>query len=87
MQKQAIKNLHVPLPDPLYKRLRKHSIRSHRPATAIAREAIDRWLDDQEKVLIDEAIGEYVRQMAGTSDDLDEDLEAASIESLLRMDE
>lgn len=41
MPKPVNKNLHVPLSEPLYRRLRAEAERERRPATEIAREAID----------------------------------------------
>src|ERR1051325_21052 len=84
---QTTKNLHVPLPDPMYKRLRREAIRSRRPATSLAREAIDQWLHEQEKKLEFDAVAEYARAMAGTPFDLDEELERAAVEELLALDE
>jgi predicted DNA-binding protein len=81
-----MRNLHVPLPDPTYQRLRLEAQRSHRPATDIAREAIDRWLAEQHRISVHKAIAEYAMEVAGSEDDLDEPLEAAGIESLLTLD-
>lgn len=83
MPKTDMKNLHVPLPQPLYRRLRAEAKRARRPATALAREAIDLWLAEQYRASIHDAILSYARRAAGTSDDFDEDLEAASVEHLL----
>lgn len=82
MTKSAMKNLHVPLPEPLYHRLRGEAVRSRRPATDLAREAIDLWLQEQRNASIHAAILEYAHGIAGTIDDLDPQLESASIESL-----
>ena len=86
MTKPILRNLHVPLPDPTYMKLRIEARRSHRPATEIAREAIDRWLAEQHRLLVNEAVREYARDVAGSAADLDEPLEAAGIESLLAME-
>ncbi len=83
MSQTAMKNLHVPLPDLLYRRLRGEAERAHRPATDLAREAIDRWLSERERRTLHEAVRTYARKAAGTRADLDADLEAASIEHLL----
>ena len=74
-------NFHVPLPDNLYQALRQESERSKRPATVLAREAIQAWLEEREKKLRQEAIKAYAIQVAGSKDDLDEDLEAAALET------
>ena len=82
MPKTDMKNLHVPLPQPLYRRLHAEAKRAQRPATVLAREAIDLWLAQQHRAAVHDAIASYARQVAGTSDDLDVDLEAASVEHL-----
>jgi hypothetical protein len=86
MGKSKMKNLHVPLPEPMYRRLRLEAERSERPATDLAREAIDYWLVERQRQVVREAIQEYASSVAGTSEDLDEDLEAAALEVLPRSD-
>jgi hypothetical protein len=86
MTKHITRNLHVPLPDATYRQLRIEAQRSNRPATEIAREAIDRWLAEQRRLLVHESVMEYALDLAGSPADLDEQLEAAGIESLLAMD-
>lgn len=76
------RNFHLPLPEPLYRRLRAESRRSGRPATRVVREALERHLREQERLAVHEAIVEYAVEMAGTGADLDEDLQEASLESL-----
>lgn len=83
MPKTDMKNLHVPLPQPLYRRLRAEAKRANRPATALAREAIDLWLAEQYRASVHDEIASYARNVAGTSDDLDPDLEAASVEHVV----
>ena len=78
-----MRNLHVPLPEELHKRLQAEAQRSRRPATALAREAIDRWLEETRAAAIREEIGHYARAHAGTAADLDSSLEAAGIEHLV----
>ena len=87
MQNATMKNLHIPLPEPLYKRLRTEAERTKRPTTDLAREAIDRWLAEQQRQLLFKAIQTYARATAGTRDDLDEDMEAASSEHLIDSNE
>ena len=86
MTTQTTRNLHVPLPDPMYRRLRIEAQRTNRPATEIAREAIDIWLVEQQRKLLHESVAEYARDAAGSQADLDEHLEAAAIETLLAID-
>lgn len=77
------KNLHVPLPGTLYERLKGASLAADRPSTVLAREAIEEWLVRQERERVRRELSAYVKAVAGTRDDLDPDLEAASVEHLL----
>ena len=79
-----MKNFHVPLPDETYNHLRIAAERSKVPATALAREAIDLWLRQQLRKARHDAISAYAKEMAGTTSDLDPDLEAAGIEHLVK---
>ena len=79
-----MKNFHVPLPDETYDGLRLAAARSNVPATALAREAIDFWLRQEMRRARYDAIAAFAAAAAGTSVDLDEDLEAASIDHLVR---
>ena len=76
----AIKNFHLPLPGPTYRRLREAADRAKQPATVVARYAIEAWLRDQRRTALHEAIAKYAAEVAGSLDDLDPDLEAASLE-------
>ena len=86
MSTQTNRNLHVPLPDPMYRRLQIEAQRSNRPATELARDAIDSWLAEQQRKFVHECVAEYARDAAGSPTDLDEQLESAAIESLLALD-
>lgn len=81
--KHAIKNFHLPLPDPLYEELREEAERLNRPATALAREAIEDWLRQRHRLVLQETISKYAARHAGSKVDLDEDLEAASVRHLM----
>jgi len=83
---KTTRNLHVPLPDRMYERLRNEARRSNRPATDLAREAIEVWLAEQHRVFVHESVAEYAREVAGSAEDLDEQLESAGMESLLDID-
>ena len=84
MAGKAVHNLHVPLPGPVHDRLRAEATRSRRPATALAREAIEAWIAERERHAVHEAIADYASEMAGTPADLDTDLEKAGVEHLVR---
>ena len=87
MAASALRNLHVPLPEPLYRRLRTEAERFRRPATELAREAIDHWLTQGRKAAIHEAIASYAAACAGSHADLDPALEEAAVEHLLDKNE
>lgn len=76
---RPVRNFHVPLPEPLYRRLRDTAARVNQPATVVARYAIESWLRQQRKAAVREAIAAYAVEAAGSRDDLDPELEAASL--------
>ncbi len=78
------KNLHVPLPGTLYEQLKGASLAADRPSTVLAREAIEEWLSRRARETRRREIALYAAAVAGTRDDLDPDLEAASLEHLNR---
>jgi len=84
MPARASRNLHVPLSEALHDRLRAEATRRGRPATALAREAIEAWVEDLEREALGDAIAGYAVAMAGTRADLDEDLERSAAEHLRR---
>lgn len=77
-----MRNFHVPLPEPLYERLRHEAKLTAQPATTVARAAIQAWLDELEQERLYREIMAYAEANAGTEFDLDEDFEAASLELL-----
>src|SRR2546425_10165159 len=77
---RPVRNFHLPLPEPTYRRLRDAARRANQPATVVARYAIESWLGQQRKAALHEAIAAYAAEVAGSLDDLDPDLEAASLE-------
>jgi hypothetical protein len=79
-----MKNFHLPLPEETYTQLRAEAERTQVPATLLAREAIDLWLRHQLRAARHAAISTYAAEMAGSSFDLDTDLESAGIEHLLK---
>jgi predicted DNA-binding protein len=81
--KKAIRNFHIPLPDPLYEKLREEAERLNQPATTLAREAIEEWLRQRHRLALRESISEYAAQHGRSRVDLDEDLEAASVSHLM----
>jgi hypothetical protein len=82
-----MKNLHLPLPEQTYLALRAEAERTGVPATTLAREAVDWWLRQQRRKVRHDAIAAYATEIAGTSLDLDGDLESAAIEHMLNTSE
>jgi predicted transcriptional regulator len=79
------KNFHVPLSEDLYDRLRGEAERSGKPATELAREAIETALRERRRAKLDESIAGYAAAEAGTGADLDADLERAAIQHLVKV--
>lgn len=77
-----LRNLHVPLTDASYKELRAAADQANRPATELARQAIDEWLERSRRATQHGEIRAYAERHAGAEADLIPDLEAASVEHL-----
>jgi hypothetical protein len=75
-----VRNFHLPLPEPTYRRLRDAAERTRQPATMLARHAIETWLRQHRRSMVREEIARYAAAAAGTREDLDAGLEAASLE-------
>jgi predicted transcriptional regulator len=78
-----MRNFHLPLPDEVYRDLREEAERSSKPATALARQAIELWLYHRRKLARHESIAAFAAEHAGSRLDLDTDLEAASLQHLV----
>jgi hypothetical protein len=76
------KNFHLPLPADVYEALREEAAAVKRPATVVAREAIELWLRERRKRVVREAVAAYAAEHAGTAADLDPALEQAGVEVL-----
>ncbi|MGH9366970.1 MAG: ribbon-helix-helix protein, CopG family [Thermoanaerobaculia bacterium] len=86
MKSAAMRHFHLPLPEELYEKLREQARRQGRPATAVARRAIEAWLRQVRRMEISEAIASYAAEHAGTKADLDEPLESAGIDSWIHLE-
>lgn len=60
--------------------LRQEAVLLRKPATVVAREAIEEWLRERRRAAVREAIAAYASRQAGTTADLDPSLERASLE-------
>ena len=76
-----VRNFHLPLPEPTYRRLRDAAEQTRQPATLLARHAIETWLRQHRRSMVREEIARYAAEAAGSRDDLDEALEAASLQT------
>ena len=76
-------NMHLPLSTDVHTRLKAEAKCSGRPATVLVREAIETWLEERERAALYHAIAHYAQAVAGTSDDLDAEVEKAAVEHLL----
>lgn len=76
-----IRNFHLPLPEDVYEDLKREAKKRGRPATVVARHAIEAWLRQVRRMELSEAIASYASRHAGTPADLDEAFEEAGLES------
>ncbi len=78
----ATKNFHVPLPEELYDELRSAARMADQPATRFAQQLMRVGLAEWRRLHRRQQIAAYAREVAGSRDDLDPDLERAGISSL-----
>lgn len=78
----TLRSVHVPLPDNIYLELSAEADRINQPPALLARIAIEEWLEQRRSAALYDEIAAYAAHYAGTSFDLDEDLEAAGLENL-----
>jgi hypothetical protein len=81
-KKAPVRNFHLPLPDDLHREIRAEAQRTGRPATALVRDAVEEWLAQRRKAALREELSAYAERWAGSAVDLDDVLEAASVEHL-----
>jgi predicted DNA-binding protein len=74
----AKQNFHVPLSPEVYERLRLEAQHLQRPATELARIAIESELQKLEAQRIYAEIRAYAEEMGGTLEDIDPDWQAAN---------
>jgi hypothetical protein len=77
------KNLHVPLPQDLYAELKELSKTMGKPATKVARMAIEQWTRASVRVRVKRQISAYAHAMAGSDYDLMPELEQAALAALM----
>jgi hypothetical protein len=79
--RQPLKNFHLPLPERVYEALQREASLLRKPATVVAREAIELWLQERKRTVVREAIAAYAVQHAGSPVDLDLAFERAALEA------
>ncbi|MEO8584925.1 MAG: hypothetical protein ABI584_02070 [Acidobacteriota bacterium] len=82
MPSSPLRNFHLPLTGETYDRLKEEAARESRPATSVAREAIEEWLRERRRQSVREEIAVYAARAAGSAADLDAGLEKAAVEHL-----
>jgi len=80
----ATKTLRLLLPEALYAELRSAARETRRPTTRFAQQLVRTNLDQWRRASRRQEIAAYARQVAGSSEDLDRDLERAGIKSLVK---
>jgi hypothetical protein len=83
MTSAPLRNFHLPLTGETYDRLKEEAAREGRPATIVAREAIEEWLGERRRQFVREEIAAYAATVAGSEADLDTGLEKAAVEHLI----
>ena len=78
----TLHNLHIPLNPETYSALREESLRSHIPATVLARQAVEALLRQRERERTRDEISAWATAHAASPLDLDEALEAAGLQAL-----
>ena len=67
-----MRTFHLPLPEPLHEALRAEARKALRPATEIAREALEDGLAARRRARLADEIRAYAEALAGTDQDLGE---------------
>jgi hypothetical protein len=80
----ASRNFHLPMPSRLYQDLRAEAMRRGVPATALARQVLEEWLEARHRQAVAEAIATYAVGVAGGAEDLDAELEALAVSEMLK---
>jgi hypothetical protein len=78
-----MKHIHLPLTEEVHAALMDEAQRRNQPATALAREAVERLIFDAKRQATESELEAYIRVEAGGPHDLDEALERAGVEHLL----
>jgi predicted transcriptional regulator len=83
---EIVRTFHLPLSDELHDALREEAAAERRPATDVVRDALSRWIQAQRRQRLADEIQRFAVAEAGTALDLDAELEAASVATLIAAD-
>lgn len=86
MPESTRKKIHVPLSADLHAELFAYAEQRGDPATVLAREAIEAWIERRRREELAQEIRAYASEVAGTDDDLDVELAGAAEEELLEVE-
>lgn len=76
--------MRVPLSTELHASLQQISSAVGKPATVIAREAIEEHLKRLQKIIVDQSIQRWAMKVSGTDLELDPELEQAAVDFLVQ---
>ena len=87
MPPEPRKNFRVPLSPETCDELREEASELGVPGTTIVREAVEGWLEERRSQRLRDEIAAYAEEAAGTSADLDSELERSAVAELKRASE
>lgn len=87
MATAAVKKLNLPLSAEMHEALFAEARRTGQPATRLVRSALEAWLLERQRARRQEEIRRFAQQAAGSTLDLDRELERAAAEELDRFDQ
>jgi predicted DNA-binding protein len=86
MPESTRKTIHISLSEDLHAELFAYAEQRGEPATVLAREAIEAWIERQRKEQLAQEILTYATDVAGSDDDLDPELAEAAEEELFEIE-
>ncbi|NBC96657.1 MAG: hypothetical protein GVY27_09915 [Deinococcus-Thermus bacterium] len=81
MSSSTTKKMHLPLSPDLHAELTREAEAAGIPATVLAREAIEAWLERRRRQRVAEQLHAFAERHGGTELDLDEAFEEAAVDA------
>lgn len=81
-RKKQEQNFHLPLSSELHSQLKQAAAEDGVTSTALARKALEGWLRARARRKLFSEISSYAAEVAGSQEDLDEEIESASLDFL-----